>query len=128
MAIMLYPGITCRASLYALLILMIVYPTTSQEPGGLFPPIQLQTNLASQQTVTATSTCSSASSALCEGGGGCAMCNSTCPFGRELPPSIDLFEAGTAAAGVVSIVTFYSLQLPNTHACMLDWGTIPLKD
>ena len=71
--------------------------------GGLFPPLQFRTNFASLQTVEATSTCTSASSVVCGGGdvGGCTACNSTCPYGQDVPPFVDLLDTGSASSGVV---------------------------
>lgn len=78
----------------AAFLLMILTSTMAQDvnEGGLYPPIQLQTNLAARQPVTSTSTCALG-----------ARCNATCPHGQNLPISIDLFRIGTPSGGVVSV-------------------------
>ena len=62
-------------------------------PQGLFPPIQLTVNIATNKPVDATSTCSSP----IEG------CNSTCPFGDQLPTNtkVELLSSGQLGSGVV---------------------------
>lgn len=86
-----------RAFTGPLLILLILSGAQETPETGLYPPIQFARNLAEQQTVEASSTCSSSSCIS-----GCRVCNATCPHGSDLPSFVDLFTVGTAANGVVS--------------------------
>ena len=89
--------------MYFIIFILTAVHAQDSSSGGLFPPLQFRTNLASLQPVEATSTCTSASSVLCGGGdvGGCTTCNSTCPYGQDVPPFVDLLDTGSASSGVV---------------------------
>lgn len=78
--------------------ILLVLTGAQQTTGtGLYPPIQFARNLAEQQPVKASSTCSS-TSCISE----CRSCNATCPHGSDLPSFVDLLGIGTPADGVVS--------------------------
>lgn len=82
------------------LLLLLLMSAVAQDASeaGLYPSIQFTVNLATQQPISATSTCSSTSCIS----GGCRVCNASCPHGADLPSSIDLLTVGTPASGVVS--------------------------
>lgn len=89
--------------LLALMLLPVCVQAQSTDSGGLFPPVQFETNFVSLQPVEATSTCSASSSAVCVSPelNGCTQCNSSCPYGQDLPPFIDLLSIGGASSGIV---------------------------
>ena len=81
--------------LVPLLAMLCLQVTAQQGTGGLFPPVSFTSNFASMTEVLATSTCLSCTGADCPA----SSCNSSCPFGQDLPSPFKLLETGLASSG-----------------------------
>ena len=91
------------------ILLVVVFLVNSVYAQNLFPPVEATENFALQQASFATSTCG-----MCEDGElGCTLCNSSCPYERQVPEPMNLLEAGALASGVVRRVCTICVEHSN---------------